>query len=230
MCGRFTLAGTADLDECFQLLLVSDEPWLQPRPRYNIAPMQQIATVVETPDGRRLQRMQWGFRPGWLTPKAGQPPPINARAETLVERPLFRGAVRSARCLIPADGFCEWQVVPGQKAKQPQYIRLRGGDVFGFAGLYAVREDGDDSGSRWSCAIVTCSPNELMAPIHNRMPVILHPDAERLWLDPDVTDTAAVLPLLQPYAANAMEAYPVGPRVSWVRNDGPELIAQIVAI
>ena len=165
--------------------------------------------------------MRWGFRPGWFKPNAKQPPPINARAETLVERPMFRGAVKSGRCLVPAGGFYEWRVVPGQSRKQPMFIRLRGGEQFYFAGLYTASDD------ETSCAIVTCAPNELMATIHTRMPVILPAGAWEEWLDPDVRDPAEVLPLLVPYAADAMEAYPVSPLVSSVRNDGPELIAPL---
>ncbi len=227
MCGRFTLSGTADLSERFQLLLVSDEPWPQPNPRFNIAPMQELATIVETADGRRLQPMQWGFRPGWFKPHSTQPPPINARCETLLERPMFRGAIKTSRCLIPADGFYEWQVVPGQKAKRPLHIRLKSGDLFGFAGLYTVREDPDSGELLASCAIVTTMPNELMVSIHNRMPVILKRKDEALWLDPGVKEAEAVLPLLRPYDADRMEAWPVSPAVSFVRNDGPELVRSL---
>lgn len=193
-------------------------------PRYNIAPQQQVLTFTGTPDGRQLQAMRWGFRPGWFTASAKQPPPINARAETLLERPMFRGAVRSGRCLIPAHGFYEWQALPGQSRKQPMFIRRKGGPLFFFAGLYTVAHDEQSGKDAASCAIVTCAANEAMAAIHHRMPVILDDDGATVWSDPAVTDPAEVMPLLVPYSAEALESYPVAHLVSSVRNDGPALI------
>ena len=228
MCGRFTLAEVEALSRQYGFDLFPDDmfpDWSWRGPRFNIAPSQRIATVVAEHGPPVVRPMHWGFQPGWLKPSAKVPPPINARAETLTERSMFRGAVAKARCLIPADGFYEWQTVPGRSRKQPMYIRLQGGPIFTFAGLYVGRQDGD--ATIWSCAIVTTMPNALMAPIHNRMPVILDPDAAATWLDASVTDSAAVVPLLEPYPAERMEAWPIGLGVNTVRNDGPELIARV---
>jgi len=150
--------------------------------------------------------------------------PINARAETLRERPLFRGAIARSRCIIPADGFYEWQRIPGRKTKQPVYIRRDDRALVGFAGLYSVGTDG-----RASCAIITTEPNALVARIHDRMPAILDPAAESLWLDPALTDPVAVLECLRPCPADLLVAYPVSPRVSSPREDGPSLIEPLTA-
>ncbi|HEY8283700.1 MAG TPA: SOS response-associated peptidase [Chloroflexota bacterium] len=222
MCGRFTLANTGQLSLRFGLAESAEAEGAAPAPRYNIAPGQDVATVVERAGQRSLRAMRWGFAPAWLKDAKG-PAPINARAETLLERPLFRGALAQHRCLIPADGFYEWQAHPGRKTKQPIYARLRDGSLFAFAGLYTPA--GGDRAA--TCVIITTAPNELMVPVHNRMPAILDPDNEAAWLDPDLTEPHAVLGMLHPYQADRMEAYPVAPLVSSVRNDGPALITPL---
>jgi putative SOS response-associated peptidase YedK len=166
--------------------------------------------------------MHWGFRPAWRKDAGKQPPPINARAETLLERPMFRSSVARHRCLIPADGFYEWQALPGSSRKQPYYMQLLDAELFALAGIYTETQSGDERTR--NCAIITTSPNVLMAPIHNRMPVILSREAEAAWLDPELTLAEAVLGYLKPYPADQMRAYPVSSLVSSVRNDGPELI------
>jgi putative SOS response-associated peptidase YedK len=186
-------------------------------PRFNIAPSHVVPVVVEGTDGRALRLMRWGFQPAWMKQRRG--PPINARAETLVERPLFRSALARGRCLIPADGFYEWVDRPGQKSKQPVYIRLLGGPVFGFAGLYTTDPHGEPT-----CAIVTTAANHFIRPLHHRMPVILDPAAEADWLDPALEDPTAAPACLRPVPAGRMEAYPVGSGVSSARNDGPQLV------
>jgi putative SOS response-associated peptidase YedK len=180
--------------------------------------------VVEQADEREQQTMRWGFQPVWRGADQKGPAPINARAETLLERPLFRSSLPRRRCLIPADGFYEWQPRPGSRTKQPYYIRLRDGSLFAFAGLYT---DGPSGIEDASCTIITTAANDLMAPIHDRMPVILPREAEAAWLDPAFRDTGALLQLLRPYPSEALEAYPVATLVSSVRNDGPELIAPL---
>jgi putative SOS response-associated peptidase YedK len=223
MCGRFTLLALPPIAERFGLHLFADDERLVPR--FNIAPSDSIVTVVHEFDERRTLRfMRWGFSPGWLKPRPGRPVPINARAETLLDRVMFRDAVARNRCLIPADGFYEWQAVPGQRGKRPMYIRLKGGGLFAFAGLYTKRRDASTGEPEQSCAIVTTEPNALTAPIHNRMPVILAREDEELWLDPTLTDRIAVLACLRPYPPELMEAYPVSNLVNSVRNDRPELI------
>ena len=215
MCGRYTLIDRPSIATRFGLLELG-KPAMDPR--FNIAPSQQVPVVVGTPQGRELRLMRWGFQPTWMRdPK--RPPPINARAETLLERPLFRGATAHSRCLIPADGFYEWTEVPGRKGKQPMYLRLKSGELFGFAGLHVEGPEAQET-----CTIITTAANEVVAPIHDRMPVILDPEREGLWLDPAVTDLTAVLACLQSRANEQLEIRPVGPLVSSAQNDGPELI------
>jgi putative SOS response-associated peptidase YedK len=215
MCGRYT-AGDPDSVAARYGFVDFHETKLEPR--FNVAASQAVPVVVGGPDGPALRLMRWGFQPSWMK-EPRRPPRINARSESLLEKPLFRDALARGRCIIPADGFYEWVAVPGQRAKRPMHFRLRGGEPFGFAGLYTVAPDGQET-----CAIVTTAANELIAPLHHRMPAILEVADEPLWLDPSATDPRTVLPCLRPLPAERMEAFPVGPLVSSVRNDGPELI------
>jgi putative SOS response-associated peptidase YedK len=221
MCGRFTFTEIQKIVGRFGIVLQDGSRIV---PRFNIAPSDDIPVIVEGENGRELRFMQWGFRPDWVTPQPGRPPPINARAETLLERPMFRDAAFAQRCIIPADGFFEWKAVPGARQKQPMYVRLKGGELFGFAGLYAERPAPDGSGRIASCAIVTTGPNELMAPIHTRMPAILAAGDEACWLDCRQRDPATILACLRPYPAEEMEAFAVSRLVSYVENDEPALI------
>ena len=218
MCGRYTLKNPGQLTLRFDVDNTADDAPLDAS--YNVAPSQRIPVIVEREDGRLLRGMQWGFRPVWADAK--RPAPINARAETLAERPLFRGALAHERCLIPADGFYEWQATPGQRTRRPIYIHRTDDALFAFAGIYAERQDGEAS-----CAIITTGPNGLMAPIHDRMPAILDPSVEALWLDPEVADTDALLSVLRPYPDDRLVAYPVAGLVSSPRNNGPALIEPI---
>jgi putative SOS response-associated peptidase YedK len=223
MCGRYTLTAPEQLALRFDL---SPDAVPTVEARYNIAPTQPVPVIVAQPDGRlALQWMRWGFQPAWARESRGGAP-INARAETLLERPYFRSAMRHGRCLIPADGFYEWQVQPGRSGKQPMYIRLKDGGLFALAGLYARGPaDTDDSGG--TCAIITTSPNRLMEPIHDRMPAILDRADEARWLDPDVTVPEVVQDCLRPYPAEAMAAYPVSMRVNAPQHEGVDLIAPL---
>ncbi len=222
MCGRYTLIQGEHAADRFGFV---DFHETRIQPRFNIAPSQVVLTVIECDGKRLLVPMLWGFRPAWLTP-GRIPPQINARAESLVEKPLWRGTLRRNRCLILADGFYEWRTLPGQKTKQPIHIRLAQGDLFAFAGLYAEDADGNPT-----CAIVTTSAegHDLMGAIHSRMPVILDADDEALWLDPEVDRPADVLGCLRACPAERMEAFPVSALVSNVRNDGPELVERVDA-
>src|SRR6476646_167854 len=166
MCGRYIVGDPTSIAARFGIIPFHETRI--PPPRFNIAPSQAVLTVVDGTSGREIRTMEWGFRPAWLKGPKG-PPPINARAETLLERPMFRGALARGRCILPADGFYEWVAAAG-KAKQPVHVRLRGGGLFGFAGLYAEAEDGP------TCVIITTAANDLIAPLHQRMPVILDPD------------------------------------------------------
>jgi putative SOS response-associated peptidase YedK len=167
---------------------------------------------------------KWGFRPDWVNDS--KLAPINARAETIAMSRLFEAAVRDGHCLVPATGFYEWQLVRGQKRKQPYLVRLKGGAPFAFAGLWTSPVATDMPPT---CAIITTDAIELLAPIHPRMPVILDPDDEALWLDPGPTAPMKVLPCLRPFPSERMEAIPVSSLVSSPDNEGPELIEPVPA-
>lgn len=223
MCGRYTQTAAFDeLAQRFGITVEDDAPEGLP-PRYNVAPSERVPVVVSENGGRRLVMARWGFHPGWM--KASTLAPINAKAETVATSRMFEGAVRRGRCLVPADGFYEWKAVPGQKRKQPYYLRLKGGGLFAFAGLWTPPHEA--SGATATCTIITTVPNELVAEIHNRMPVILDPPEEARWLDPRVTEPAQVLPWLRPLPAERMEAYPVSTLVSSPGTEGPGLVEPI---
>lgn len=191
-------------------------------PRYNIAPSQAVAVSANDSLGV-LAFYKWGLIPSWAKDPAIGSNLINARAETLAEKPAFRSAFRRRRCLIWADGFYEWQVVPSQKSKIPTYIRLQSGRPFVFAGLWeSWREPA--GGEVRTCTIITTRPNSLMQPIHSRMPVILPASAWSQWLDPQENDPARLSALLIPYPAEEMQAYPVSSLVNNPINDSSACI------
>src|SRR5438034_1225707 len=206
MCGRFTLEKSiGSLASLFQV--AEGEQMAE---RYNIAPTQPVAVVRLSPekDERELVLLRWGLIPAWAKNPADLPLLINARAETVATKPAFRAALRRRRCLVPSDGFYEWQRVGGQK--QPFYIRMRDGSPFAMAGLWEHWEAPDGSAID-SCALLTTEANELMRSVHDRMPVILSPEEYDLWLDPDMQDVNLIQSLLRPYPSEAMIASPVSP-------------------
>ena len=221
MCGRYTIVHShKELIERFRVtkeLLESGE-------RFNVAPTQTVPIVIHdgVSAGRALMPAKWGLVPTWAfkVPKPPQPM-INARAETILEKKTFKGPMGKSRCLIPADGFFEWQ---GDKAnRKPVYIRLKSKELFSFAGLFQKSKD-KEGNEIDTCTIITTSPNELMQDIHHRMPVILSEGDEEAWLDSDAVDEAQALKLLNPYDSSRMEAFPVSKLVNSVKNKGPELI------
>ena len=220
MCGRYTI--TVTLEELMALYFAEDattpHPW---RPRYNVAPMQLVPAVVNDGNRNRLGLLRWGLVPPWAEDEKIGARMINARAETLEERPAFRRAYRSKRCILPADGFYEWK--KEGKQKRPLRIVMRDGRVFGMAGLYETWT-APDGRKIHTCAVITTAPNRLMADIHDRMPVILRREDEALWLDRSVQDPERLRPLLAPYPAEEMEAYEVDPRVGNPAFDDPDLI------
>lgn len=219
MCGRYTLTSTEGLQLRFDLVESSDT---RLRPRFNVAPSQGVPIVLESGRGRVLRAVRWGFQPVWVREDARRPAPINARAETVATNGLFRDALAKRRCLVVADGFYEWRAAPGETKKQPVRFRLATGELFAFAGLFTgPRAEQAEDGT---CAIVTVGPNGLVAPVHNRMPAILAPEDEALWLDPDVRDPVAALACLRPYPAELMACDPADPRVGSVLNDDPDLL------
>jgi putative SOS response-associated peptidase YedK len=222
MCGRYSLTGPnpAVLRERFAL--GDDVPVRQ---RFNVAPGDDVLTVTTSREGeRRPDILRWGLVPHWAKdPKTGFKM-INARAETVAEKPAFRDALARRRCLVLADGFYEWQARPGQKRKQPFWITRADGRPFAFAGLWATWHAPDDESVLRTCTIVTTDANSALTTIHDRMPVIL-PDeqAEATWLDPGTT-TAHAQQLLLPLPADAVAAREVGYAVSDARHDAPDCL------
>ena len=218
MCGRYTL--TLDPAELQDLFGLSEPPPTGLTPRYNIAPSQSVA-VVANHESRKLELFRWGLIPVWAKdPKIGNQM-INARAETVAEKPAFRAAFKKRRCLILADGFYEWK--RGATPKTPMYFQLEGGRPFAFAGLWETWTS-PDRGLLHSCTIITTSANELVAPIHDRMPVILAPEAYPAWLSPGELPAPEALGLLQPYPPAKMSVRAVSQLVNSPSHDSPECV------
>jgi putative SOS response-associated peptidase YedK len=216
MCGRFTLrSSSTKVAETFGL---SEAPLFEPR--YNIAPTQPVAAVRATPEGRQLASLRWGLIPSWADDPSIGYRMINARSETVATKPSFRSAFKNRRCLIPADGYYEWQKTDGKK--QPYLIGMRDGTPFAFAGLWEHWERGQEPIE--SCTILTTAANDLTGPIHDRMPVILDPKDFDLWLDPQVQDPKALEPFLRPHVAETMMAYQVSTLVNNPRNEDPRCV------
>lgn len=216
MCGRFTLVSPfVAVTERYH---TSAPPDL--RPRYNIAPGQDILCVIGNGE-RRLEPLRWGLIPYWAKDPAIGNRLINARAETLAEKPSFRDAFSKRRCLVVADGFFEWR--PAGKRKMPVYIFLKSKTPFGIAGLYEIWRAPDGSEHR-TCTIITTNANELVRPFHDRMPAILTRDAEDRWLDPAEVSRERLLSFLRPYPSEEMTAYDVSPAVNNTRHDAPDCI------
>lgn len=229
MCGRFTLrTPAAVLIEHFDLDVRGDRQLPLFEPRYNIAPTQDVLVVRADPaDGHRTAAMlRWGLIPSWSESAKGGPPMINARAETLAQKPTFRNAVRRRRCLIPADGFYEWQQAPGagRGKKQPFYIHRPDDGPFAFAGLWDAWTDASARLTIESCTIVTTDANAALRELHERMPVVLATCDYAMWLDPKVEDPIAVQYLLAPCGEEELVAEPVGTHVNRVANDDSRCI------
>jgi putative SOS response-associated peptidase YedK len=224
MCGRFTLRAPASVVAA-QFGLFETPPLT---PRFNIAPTQPVAVVRLAPEAaepeRELAWLRWGLIPGWAKDPAMGSRLINARAETVAQKPAYRAAFRSRRCLVVADGFYEWQRTDGRK--QPYFIRLRDDRPFAFAGLWESWQDPDGSPIE-SCAILTTEPNELLEPIHNRMPVILAPKDYQRWLDPAIRQPQSLEPLLRAFPGDQMIAYPVSTYVNSPTRDDPKCIERV---
>jgi putative SOS response-associated peptidase YedK len=219
MCGRYTLRTPVDtLAERFQI----DDTLSSIAAGYNIAPTQGVATVLVEDGKRKLEMLHWGLIPSWADDPSIGNKMINARAETVAQKPPFRKAFRNHWCLVLADGFYEWQKTAN--GKQPYYIRMQDDSPFAFAGLWESRKDGSEVRS---ATIITTDANDAVASIHNRMPVILHPEDYALWLDPDFDEKEQLTTLLKPYPAEAMEAYPVSRRVNSPSNNEPSCIESV---
>jgi putative SOS response-associated peptidase YedK len=218
MCGRYTMHHTpGQLEMRFGIT----QARATPTERYNIAPVQAVPVVLENDGARFLESFQWGLVPSWAKDPGIGNKMINARAETLLEKPSYRQAVSRRRCLLPADGFYEWKTEGS--ARQPMHIRRKDGELFAFAGLWEEWRQPDDTLLR-TCTIITTSPNAVLLPIHDRMPAILLPDQEEIWLDAASHSATEALTLLQPYPADWMEAYPVDRRVNVPTIEDPALL------
>jgi putative SOS response-associated peptidase YedK len=215
MCGRFVI--TSAPEAVRRMLGYEEQPNFPPR--YNIAPTQPVPVVHVEHGMRHLRLMRWGLIPSWVKDLKQFPLLINARLEGIVDKPSFRAAMKYRRALIPADGFFEWQ--KQGKTKQPYFIRARNGDPFSFAALYETYTD-KDSGEIDTAAIVTTSANEMLAPIHERMPVIVAPEHRDAWLDCNTFDAKQAAALVGRAPDDFLETVAISTRVNSVKNDGPE--------
>jgi putative SOS response-associated peptidase YedK len=223
VCGRFALY--TPQEAVVRLFRLDDAAPLSPR--YNIAPTQPVLAVrADEPAGREARMLRWGLVPFWAKDTGIGSRMINARGETIAEKPAFRQAFRRRRCLIPADGFYEWQKVPG--GKQPWFISARDEVPLAFAGLWERWDNRGTEDPVESCTIVTTAANATLAPLHDRMPVILGADAWDSWLAAD-TPSATLLDMLRPAANDLLAARPVSRRVNSPANDGPDLVSEASA-
>lgn len=217
MCGRFaqTHSGSA-VAQAFQLTAVPDLS-----PRYNIAPSQNVSVVVQSRrTGDRLHHAkQWGLVPGWSKDLQIGHKLINARSETVADKPAFRDALQRRRCLIVADGFYEWQRATKGQPKQPHLIQLQGRSLFALAGLWERWRSPQTQETHFSCTILTTAANALMVPIHHRMPVILPPSAYAAWLDPTHYNRGELMALLHPYDAGAMQAIAISNAINHPQHE-----------
>jgi putative SOS response-associated peptidase YedK len=223
MCGRYTLTNADPALIRARFGIEESAELAEEEPRFNIAPTDPVLAIRRGEGGEREPgRLRWGLIPGRWAERRSGPPLINARAESLPEQPAFAESFRERRCLIPADGFYEWRKDEGGKV--PIWLSRPDGDLFAFAGIWAELPSREKSSDPLhSCAIVTCAPNELIRPIHDRMPVVLQPELEERWLDPEL-DPDELLALLVPAPEDALVTLEVGDFVNDVRDDGPHLI------
>jgi len=226
MCGRFTLKSSpAEVGAHFGVDVRDNFP-----PRYNICPTQPVAAIRQGENHKRQYAlMRWGFVPSWakgeFLEKLGSRPLINARSETVAEKASFKNAIRRRRCLVPADGFYEWKSTPA-KAKQPYYIHKRKGGVFGFAGIWETAQD-PDGGEMDTLAILTAASGPDVRLLHSREPVVIAPEAYKIWLEADERDASIVDAFLKPAPAGFWRAYPVSTAVNSPRSDGPKLLEEL---
>jgi len=220
MCGRYSLD---DVDQFAERFAIADLDVADLKPRYNIAPSQTLPVIVN--DGKHtVTPMRWGLIPSWAKDASIGYKMINARAESVAEKPSFKTLLQLQRCLIPASGFYEWKRVGTEK--QPYYFHLRQERLFAFAGLYSLWHDREGKAVK-SYTILTTTPNRLVARVHDRMPVILNKEAEAAWLNPDTVEPENVLPLLAPYPEAQMESYPVSSQVNSPTNDTKAVLQRL---
>jgi putative SOS response-associated peptidase YedK len=241
MCGRYASSRSPqDLAEEFEVQQVDVREKLEPD--YNVAPTKGVYAVLSRPPSddrdappvRRLRTLTWGLVPSWAKDPAIGNRMINARAETVAEKPAFRRAFAARRCLLPADGYYEWYQTQqkskaGRPLKQPFFIRPKDGSVLAMAGLYEIwrdpsRDRDDEQAFRWTCTIITTTAEDSLGHIHDRMPMLVEPDDYEAWLDPALSDPERLGRLLVPASPGRLEAYPVSTEVNSVKNNGPHLL------
>jgi len=226
VCGRYvSVSSPTILAERFKVETV--RVGAEPEPNYNVTPRADVAVGAESQGERAHAPVRWGLVPSWAKDLSIGDRLINARAESVATSNAYKRAFERRRCIIPADGFYEWEKVAGRKAKRPWFIRRRDGEPLAFAGLWEVWHDpnlGDDAPRVRSCVIITTEPNEVLARIHDRMPVVLPESAWDSWLDRDNHDVRALGKLLVPAPAGEFEAWPVSTLVNKPANNGPELL------
>ena len=221
MCGRFVRK--CSIDEIKDEFDIGEVAWAS-EPSYNVAPMQDIAGIINKEGTNRLVKFRWGLVPFWAKDPSIGNRMINARSETLVTKPSFSKIFKNQRCLIVADGFYEWKIENDKKI--PLYIHLRSDKPFGLAGLYSTWKD-KEGGVLATCTIITTLPNELLMPIHNRMPVIIDPLSRKTWLDNEISEPDQLMPLLKPYNASEMEAYTVSRQMNKPDYNSPDCIKRV---
>ena len=222
MCGRYSASRPPDLTAETYRAVVADEP---PPPSWNVAPTDPVSVVVQRDGARELRTLRWGLIPSWATDRRVASKMINARAETVAEKPAFRAALLRRRCLVPADGWYEWRTEAGKK--QPFFISARSGEGVAFAGLYEVWKDPETEELVRTCAVVTTAASDELRYLHERMPVVLRADAWDPWLDVAFDDTEALKGML--VGSEGFAAYPVATTVNSVRNNGPHLLEPLPA-
>ncbi|MBX9772486.1 MAG: SOS response-associated peptidase [Candidatus Obscuribacterales bacterium] len=221
MCGRYTLARSQqELSERFGVRQL----FIDLSPRYNIAPTQKVPVVLKQDDERTIENLQWGLIPGWVKDLRATKPLINARVETLAEKNSFKNSLVKRRCIVPADGFYEWRKM-GSK-KQPLFIHGKENQILAFAGIWDEWKNDEGVPIR-TFSIITTDANKTMASVHDRMPVILAPDAEGLWLDLERKDPAELISLLGPSPDDYIEMHEVSPKVNSVKEDSPDCIEPV---
>ena len=241
MCGRYASSRRPeDLVEEFEI--DSNEVKETLAPAYNVAPTKEVYAVVERPPSkekerppqRQLRVLNWGLVPSWAKDPSIGNRMINARMETVAEKPAYKKAFAVRRCLLPADGYYEWYTTAqktkaGKPLKQPFFIHPTDGGVMAMAGLYEIwrdptRDDDDPHRFRWTCTVLTTSAEDDLGHIHDRMPLLVEPERYGAWLDPTVSDPEDLLSLLVPAAPGRLQAHPVSTEVNNVRNNGPNLV------
>ncbi|HVM02333.1 MAG TPA: SOS response-associated peptidase [Acidimicrobiales bacterium] len=225
MCGR--IVSSTPVSALAEQFVVAEVRAAEAAARYNVAPTDDVVAVATTAAGRRLGTLSWGLVPRWADGPGPGRRLVNLRSERLAERPGFRRTLQSRRCVVPADGFYEWRAAGDGRPRQPHLVRARDGRPLALAGLWDVWRDpaGPYGAALRTCTILTTAPNEVVAALHDRMPVVLPPPACDVWLDPSVTDVDELVALCRPCPPELLEAWPVSTAVNRVANDGPHLVA-----